>query len=289
MYTHLKKRPPFPFETITTALAFSDRCEALIAEVKHYSELFKSKLVIIHVGEKTSEKQHLLDTYCKNVGLAQSAFKMVWLNGEPVETVLQACKDNAADLLILGAMEKETLYRFYIGSVARKISRKAKCSVLLLTSPNKKPKSFKRIVVNHNDSPKTDNTINTAMYWAHQQNDMEVYLVNEVHLPTLSMTMADSSAPEASKLKQGLIEEEKEDLEEMCKKYADDNIKVCSKTVTGKTGYAISNFAKVKKANLLVLNSPDKQLGFFDRIFTHDIEHVLADLPCNLLIVHSRI
>ena len=33
----------------------------------------------------------------------------------------------------------------------------------------------------------------------------------------------------------------------------------------------------------------ETQLNVFDRIFTHDIEYILADLPCNLMIVHSRI
>ena len=65
--------------------------------------------------------------------------------------------------------------------------------------------------------------------------------------------------------------------------------KVTDKNIKGKPGYAISKFSKDKKADLLVINSPDTHLNVFDRIFAHDIEYILADLPCNLLIVHSRV
>ena len=53
--------------------------------------------------------------------------------------------------------------------------------------------------------------------------------------------------------------------------------------------YAISKYARDKRADLLVVNSPSTHLNLLDRIFTHDIEYVLADLPCDLLIVHSRV
>jgi hypothetical protein len=61
------------------------------------------------------------------------------------------------------------------------------------------------------------------------------------------------------------------------------------KVVKGKPGYAISHFARQNHYDLIVFNSPDTHLGIFDRIFTHDIEYVLADMPCNLLIIHSRV
>ncbi len=67
------------------------------------------------------------------------------------------------------------------------------------------------------------------------------------------------------------------------------DIKITEKMIKGKPGYAISKYAKDRKADLLVINSPDTQLNLFDRIFAHDIEFVLANLPCNVLIVHSRV
>ena len=62
---------------------------------------------------------------------------------------------------------------------------------------------------------------------------------------------------------------------------------VCTERIEGKPGYVISKFAREKNADLLVLNSPDKQMNLIDRVFPHDIEFALADLPCNLLIVQE--
>lgn len=59
--------------------------------------------------------------------------------------------------------------------------------------------------------------------------------------------------------------------------------------IDGKPGYVITQYAREQKADLLVLNSPDTKLNLIDRVFPHDIEYALADLPCDLLIVHSRV
>lgn len=290
MNSVLKKRPPFPIETIATALAFSPRCKAIISEVNELSKKFNSKLLFIHVGEKTTEKEELLKKYCTELNIAESTYKISWKQGDIVDVILESCKENVVDLLVLGALQKEGLLTYYLGSVARKICRKAKCSVLLLTEPTLNANSFKKIVVNHTNSPKTQFTIDTALYWVNKQEQADIYLVQEIHLPALAMSMAENSTrPEATKIKNELLSDDIAEMNELCAKYSHDNIRVFAKTTNGKPGYAIANFAKLKKANLLVLNSPDKKLVFLDRLFTHDLEHVLAELPCNLLIVHSRV
>ncbi|MEQ1732200.1 MAG: universal stress protein [Bacteroidia bacterium] len=288
-FSHLKNKPSFPFETIATAIAFSPRCKNILAEAQFFKRSFKSKLVLIHVGEKTTEKQVQLEKYCAEINLPLTDFTMLWKTGDVVEQIMTSCKAEAVDLLLMGAVSKENMMQFYIGSIARKLCRKAKCSVLLLTQPQEKPSYFNKMVVNHDDTPKSKHTLDTAIYFAQHQPKTDIYLVNEVNLPALALSMADgNSIPEAKQIKQELLGDDVAELKELCSKHECETIRMASRTVNGKPGFAIANFAKTKKADLLVLNSPDKKLGILDRIFTHDIEHVLADLPCNLLIVHSR-
>ena len=64
--------------------------------------------------------------------------------------------------------------------------------------------------------------------------------------------------------------------------------KISMKCVFGKEGYSIGHFAEIWGADLLVMNSPDKKLGFLDRFFPHDLEYVLSDMPCDLMIVHPK-
>ena len=53
----LKKRPAYPFETIAVGLSFSPRMETLLGEAKKIADVCGSKLVLIHVGEKSSTVQ----------------------------------------------------------------------------------------------------------------------------------------------------------------------------------------------------------------------------------------
>lgn len=286
----LKKRPSYPFETIAVGLAFSPRMESILAEAKRISDACNSKLVLIHVGTKTKDKEKTLDNILFSTGIDAKKAKMIWGEGDVVDTLLKLCKLNIVDLLIMGALEKENILKFYLGSIARSVSRKAKCSVLLVTKPFLQ-KSKQKVIINAgNDHPKTLHTINTAFYFAKNLGLKEVTIVHEVHAPVLAMAMAESSsAPEVTRIKKEYTEEETNKLHSMLSKCDTGLLKINEKIIKGKPGYAIRKYSETKKADLLVINSPDTHLTLLDRIFTHDIEFILADLPCNLLIVHSRV
>ena len=49
------------YRKIALAIAFSPRMEALIAETKRLIEVFDAELLLIHVGEKTTELEEKLD------------------------------------------------------------------------------------------------------------------------------------------------------------------------------------------------------------------------------------
>ncbi|MGZ4118682.1 MAG: universal stress protein [Bacteroidia bacterium] len=282
----LKKRPSYPFETIAVAISFSPRCQYVLVEAKRLADILGSALLLIHIGDKTSEKERELDEMMAAVGINANHSRVIWMDGEPVDTILKLCKLNIVDLLVLGALEKENILKFYLGSIARNISRKAKCSVLLLTNPTDQLQKFKKFVVNGVENPKTIHTINTALYLAKNLKVKDVTIVNELQVPGIPM---DSTAPEAKELKKNITEEVVENLQSVIEKCDVGDIKVTDKIIKGKPGYAISKFSRDKKADLLVINSPDTHLNLLDRIFAHDIEYILADLPCNVLIVHSRV
>jgi len=286
----LKKRPSFPFETIAVAIGFSPRMEAILLEAKKLSEIFNAQLIIIHVGSKEKKKETLLDDTISKLGMDNNNTRLIWMEGEPVETTLRLCKLYIVDLLIIGALEKENIIKYYLGSFARTISRKAKCSVLLLTRPEPDPFKIKRVIVTGVTNPKTIHTVNTALYVAEHLKIKDITVVQEMDTPGLAMTIAESSsAPEASRIKKEIIEEEAHKLHSIIGRCIPSKVKIHEKTVKGKSGFAVRNYAEAKNADILVINSPDTNLNILDRIFTHDIEYILEDLPCNLLIVHSRI
>jgi nucleotide-binding universal stress UspA family protein len=249
-----------------------------------------SLLILIHVGEKTKKKEDTLQKAIEKLGIDENQCRVIWAEGSAVETILRLCKLNIVDLLILGALKKENILNYYLGSVARKISRKAKCSVLLLTHPSTEKSNLKKIIVNGVDNPKTIHSVNTAMYIAGKYNVPEITIAKEVNDMELAMTIADdNTAPQSKEIKKHFNEEEKKKLLNIINKCEVKGIKINDKIIHGKPGYAISKFAREKRGDLLLINSPDTHLNLLDRIFTHDIEYILADLPCDVLIVHSRV
>jgi nucleotide-binding universal stress UspA family protein len=287
----LKNRAAYPFETIAAAISFSPQCKYVLFGAKQLADTLEAALILIHIGEKTSENENTLDSIMAEVGLTTKTTRVIWMEGDTVDTILKLCKLNIVDLLVLGAMQKENIFKFYLGSIARSISRKAKCSVLLLTKPAEAlPQQFKKIIVNGVENPKTVHTVNATIYLAKHLHVNEVTIVNEVHVPGLAMAMAeDSTAPQAKEIKKNLTEESEETLHSVMNNCDSGDIKIIEKIIKGKPGYTISRYAKSKKADLLVINSPDTNLNLLDRIFTHDMEFILAELPCNVLIIHSRV
>ena len=70
------------------------------------------------------------------MNLAFLLFEIIFKPGDPVSAILSAAKENSIDLLILGALKRENFLKYYVGSIARKITRQAQCSVLLLIGPS---------------------------------------------------------------------------------------------------------------------------------------------------------
>lgn len=288
----LKKRPSYPFETVAVAVSFSPRCLPVLAEAKRLSDLLGASLVLIHIGVKTADKEKQLDDLMSQTGINDNRSRVIWMEGEPVETILKLCKLNIVDLLILGALVKENMLKFYIGSIARSISRKAKCSVLLLANPTEEPCHYKKFVINGIDNPKTPHTINTAFYLAKHLGVTDINVVNETEIIGIGAVASSdvNREPNSKRSKKvSTTETQENNILAIIEKQRSADLNISTKNIKGKPGYAISKYAKDKKADLLIINSPDIHLRFVDRVFTHDIEYILADLPCNLLIIHSRV
>jgi nucleotide-binding universal stress UspA family protein len=285
----LKGRPSFPFETIALAVAFSPKLEAILTEAKHLADSFKAKLLLIHIGKHDSDKEAALQELCGNLGIDREV-KTIWGTGDPITALLETCKRHMVDLLILGARRRETMFRYYLGSVARGLCRRAKCSLLLLTEPRADGTPFRRLVVDCVDHPKTPHTLNTAWYFADRVDSREVRLVKEVDQTGLAMAMSDDSTTgERAQVREQLLLDASEQLRLLTVDRTNEKPKVVTAVLSGRPGFTIRKYAEECMSDLLVIHSPDSSYGLMDRIFTHDMEYILEQLPGNVLIVHARI
>lgn len=277
------------FAKIAIAVAFSPRCEAILAEARLLHQRFGAQMFFIHIGKKSLQEEQYLKHLLHRFELDKGNNQVVWEEGEPVETIIALTQQLDIDLLVAGALEKESLLKYVLGDISRQLSRKVKCSMLLLTEPSTHPKGFKHLVVEGTDHPKTENTIAVAVEIANQYLAGTVSIIQESDPGKLALIRSEElKENEAEERREQILKEEDEKLEEILRCTDCANLKVITERIEGKPGYVISNYARLKSADLLVVNSPDKQLNLLDRVFPHDIEYALADLPCSLLIVHPK-
>ncbi len=281
--------PIAPYAKIALALAFSPRCESLLAEAKLLQEKFACTLIFIHVGEKSLQEEQYLKHLLHRFHLDTPKNEIIWKSGEPVETILDICQTEQIDLLVAGALEKESLINYVFGGISRQLSRKIKCSMLLLTEPNIHPKGFKYLVVEGTDHPKTENTIAISVQWAKAFNSDRIDIIQENDLSKIALIRSEElKEHEAGERKKEILSEEDLKLKEILSCNNCGNLEIHTERIEGKPGYVISKYAREQEADLLVINSPDKPLNLLDRVFPHDMEYALANLPCNLLIVHPK-
>ncbi|MEK6782973.1 MAG: universal stress protein [Bacteroidota bacterium] len=277
----------FAIHKIGLAIAFSPTSEAMLAEAMRLTMVYQARLILIHAGDHGPKEDKLMDALIEKAGLPASFIKIRWENGNPGDVILKVCQQENIDLLIAGALRKENLVQYYIGSIARKIMRKADCSFLMITNPSTQPLPYKNIVVNAEDSPYVEEAIFAACQLGLKDKSNWVHIVREVKLYGLTMAASDQrSEVEYNEVRHHLVQEEINTVEEFLQKIPHDKLKVNIKMVSGKAGFELSQFAKRKSADLLIVGASQRRFSLFDRVFPHDLEYIFADLPCNLLVVH---
>ncbi|TMU55120.1 universal stress protein [Flagellimonas algicola] len=279
-----------PFKTVLFGFAFSPTLRANILETSRIAHFFGAKLILLHVGEKTAKKEARIKDILSIMEHQELEVSIQWKTGKPDEVLLATCQESNIDLLILGAMQHENLYQFYVGSIARKLTRKVCCSVLLLIKPSEERVPCQHVVVNGLEDEDTPLAISNACYVSHALGAKRLTIVEEIGQKEVAVEITDDkSLKKATIQKERLKHREDSRVRKILKSVPGEhleNLKVKTQSIFGKHGYSIGHYAEVIRADLLVMNAP-KKIGLLDRIFPHDIEYILSDLPTDLLIVRK--
>jgi len=272
--------------------AFSPNLKANLFTSMRLASSLEANIFFVHVGKKTQAKEKTFEEILKDSPTRPKLTKVLWEEGEPVPTILKLCDKNRIDLLLLGALQRENVLKFYVGSIARKITRKAPCSVLLLIKPSIEKVPSKHVVVNAINESNTEKTILSAFEFSFLMNIPNITLVGEISQSRVNITADDDeSLKKITKIKEDLKKEEKDRYDQILLKIPDalkENKKIQSQSIFGARGYSIGHYAKVARADLLVLNSEVRRSSFISRIFPKDLEHVLSELPTDTLILKNR-
>ena len=274
------------FSKIALGVAFSPTAEAMLIETTRLAKTLDAEVLLIHVGTRSAESEQKLNAMIEKCKITRERTEIIWGTGDPVDVILDCCKKHNVDLLVTGALKTENLVQYYVGTIARKVLRKAGCSVLTIINPSVAGRPYKNIVVSAEGSSYIGEAIATSCRFAKKDEGTWLHVVREVKLYGLSMAASDQHTEEEyDDVRQNLVRSEIQKVEEIMKTIPHEGIRINIKTVSGKSGFELPRFAQRKQADLLVVGAPPRRFSLLDRLFPHDMEYILADLPCSLLVV----
>jgi nucleotide-binding universal stress UspA family protein len=279
------------FKKILFGFAFSPSLKANAFEVMRLAHFLEAELLFVHVGNKTPQKEKQFQELLEQCETKPKKVEVHWEQGDPVDTLLESCKKWSVDLLLLGALKRENMVKFYVGSIARKLTRKAPCSVLLILHPSVDRTPCRHIVVNAFESAQTAETIQAAFAFGKALGTKKITLVEEISRSKVAVTVNDNRSLRMATLKKERLKRVEDqrvhDLVTQIPEVQKKGIKWQTQSIFGKRGYSIGHYARVVRADLVVMNAQE-QPSFWGRFFPKDLEHILTELPTNVLIVQSK-
>lgn len=273
--------PPF-YKTIAVASTFSPRFVQVLAEAKRIRDRFGSDLSAIYVGECNDETTKKFGDAFAQLKLPNDPPVHYQRGEDPAAGILQAIAENKIDMIVAGALEKEVVLRPFLGNVARRLVREAKCSVMLFTKPEADPQPLRRIVFMADYSEHAHRALQFTLPLAEAEDCERLYVIR------VYTTFDEARAAIAAENNDGAprartFEQEEEALEEFILAAGQTKVPIEARCVRGNTGFAASDFVQSVDADLLVVPiqpNEDPQ----ERLPNH-IAWITDVIPCNLWVI----
>jgi nucleotide-binding universal stress UspA family protein len=272
---------PSTYKKIAVASTFSPRFEQVLSEAKRIRERFGSSLSLIYIGERDGNTAKKFQTILGRLELPTDS-PVHYGQGDPADGILRAIADNDVDLIIAGALEKETVLHPFLGNVARRLLREARCSVLLFTRPEIEPKPLRRIVFVANYSDHAKSAFEHALKLAEAEASECLYAIrvyttfDEVRASTFVDNGAGVARPRT-------FDEEEAALEKFVLDAGDTHVPIDARCIRGNTGFAASDFVKSVEADLLIV-PVHKDENAKERLPNH-LAWIADVIPCNLWLI----
>ena len=281
--THSKIETDKPiFKKAVVAAAFSPRLTAVLNEAHRILRLLGAWPIIVHVGEEKPTTRIRLEEAIDQSNFHDHPPICIVQDGAPADVLINVAKQYDADLIIAGALAKEGLFKYYLGSVARSIARYAPCSVLLFTEPQAKPRLIERIqcaVEYREDSKKA---VNVAACFANYLESSTLYF-------THSFTSSEIKEEKQQQINSDIIRTIYQNEDSKLKKFISESGITDDRYVTrclyDQSLSTTLDFTRETNVDLFIITGPKDPFSLWNRIFPQDLELALQHLPSDLLLI----
>src|SRR5207237_4983085 len=155
---------------------FTPQFEQSLAEPKRVRYRFDAELCLIYVGEKSNETSAKFADALERLSLPKDS-PIHYEQGDPATAILQSIRENAIDVIVAGALEKEVVLHPFLGNVARRLLRESRSSVILFTHPAREPEPMRKIVFLAEYSEHGSKNLRRALHLAAREKSECVYVV----------------------------------------------------------------------------------------------------------------
>ena len=268
---------------VVAGVALSPHAPLIAIAAAAIAERLNARPVYVHAGEESELKREKLEQLLRMAGIPENHDLLIQ-DVDPVDAVSDTAARYDAAMIVAGALEEEGMLQRIVGSVARRIARKAECPVLLLPLQVQGLPRFERVVV----GARFDDDIAPVLAYVtallRAMGVRAFTIVQEVGFVN-RLTARYAS------------DEEREEFENDQRRILLDYLSVFD--LSGFTvdvdvleesaeGVASVDYARSVGADLLVFQAPSRSLTIWDRLFTHPAESVLSSLPCSMLLFRAE-
>ena len=262
-----------PYRTVAVASTFSPRFIKVLAEANRLRQRFGADLRLIYVGERDEATLRRFSSAFAELQLPAD-LPVHFETGDPARAILKVCDEEAVDIVIAGALEREVILRPLLGDVARTLVREARCSVVLFTKPEAPPLPFRRIVFLADYSEHGLRALQTTISLAAAEQSERLYVVRVY-------TSFDEARAAAQTPNARTIEEEERALEEFIDRAGSTEVPIEAHCLRGTSGFAALDFIQSVAANLLAVPVDPSEGG----ALPNNVAWVTETIPCNLWVI----
>jgi nucleotide-binding universal stress UspA family protein len=230
------------------------------------------------------EQMKIFANLLEKHGYRYQDYKMVFREGDVQSVIWDVCHEEQVDLLVSGALRKESPERQYFGSIARGLAGNPKGPIMLIPEPSIPARPIEKIIAPipaSNPGP----MIEAGLYFARQTGRQTIYFVKESIFNIDPLISSDYGELEGfNEASLTIVDLEYAQIHQALKTYDIAGLDIKVKVVFGLPGSGIVSFAKEIGADLIIDSLSVSQKNDNDFGYPRDIEVILMNLPCNFLL-----
>ncbi len=261
---------------VLACVADNDRGALVAAVAREWAGLLGAEPLLLSVAADNAAAQRARERWAD----WGNAFTSLTRRGTVDRSICQHAQQRNAQLVILGALEQDDVWTSLYGSVARRVARYAKCSVLLVPHPAKP--TYGRVVASVRFDDRSAALLRYLVLIAKAQPPVRLDVVHEVEaFDDLIRTLGESGAS-AEEHRRTVDEDARRQLASLLQVVGAGDLPTHIECLQGHAGPLGVEYAQRVEADLLVTPAPPRP-RFLDRFFKQPAELVLNNLPCALL------